>query len=84
MLFTPEMESLQAQMTAVIVRDAEDFFDDPKESEDLQTTVRIACEFLYFSATVQQQSRPEEADYWQRRFAPEWTGSSQWRNPAVV
>ena len=32
----------------VILRDSEGFFDDPKESEDLQITVRIACEFFVF------------------------------------
>jgi hypothetical protein len=48
MLFSPEMDAMKARMTAIIVRDSEGFFDDPKESEDLQITVRIACEFLVF------------------------------------
>jgi hypothetical protein len=48
MLFSPEMDAMQARMTAIILRDSEGFFDDPKESEDLQITVRIACEFSVF------------------------------------
>ncbi len=54
---------MKAQMKAIILRDSEGFFDDPKESEDLQITIRIACEFFVFL----QQSRdiPElgEAEY---------------------
>ena len=63
MLFSPEIEAMKQQMTAIIVRDSEGFFDDPKESEDLQTTVTIACEFFIF---VQQSNEvPElgEAEY---------------------
>jgi hypothetical protein len=63
MLFSPEMESLQAPMTAVIVRDADGFFDDPKESEDLQTTIRIACEFYLFLQQSKDLPDPHEADY---------------------
>jgi hypothetical protein len=48
MLFSPEVDAMKAQMTAIIVRDSEGFFDDPKENEDLQTTVRVACEFFVF------------------------------------
>ena|ERR1700680_154968 len=48
MLFSPEMDAMKAQMTAILLRDSEGFFDDPKESEDLQITVRIACEFFLF------------------------------------
>jgi hypothetical protein len=39
---------MKAQMTAIVVRDSEGFFDDPKESEDLQITVRVSCEFFVF------------------------------------
>src|SRR5260370_39364513 len=59
MLFSPEMDALQARMTAIIVRDSEGFFDDPKESEDLQITVRIACEFFVF---LQQSNDVPELD----------------------
>jgi hypothetical protein len=43
MLLSPEIDAMKAQMTAIIVRDSEGFFDDPKENEDLQITVRVAC-----------------------------------------
>ncbi len=48
MQFSPEMDATKARMTAIIVRDSEGFFDDPKENENLQITVRIACEFFVF------------------------------------
>jgi hypothetical protein len=44
----PEIDALRAQMTAIIVRDAEGYFDDPSEREAMQITVRIACEFFVF------------------------------------
>jgi hypothetical protein len=59
MLFSPEMDAMESQMTAVILRDSEGFFDDPKEREDLQTTVRIACEFFIF---LKQSNDPPESD----------------------
>jgi hypothetical protein len=60
MLSSPEMDAMNARMTAIILRGSEGFFDDPKESEDLQITVRIACEFLQ-----QSNDAPElgEAEY---------------------
>lgn len=63
MLFSPEIDEMKAQMTAVILRDSEGFFDDPKESEALQVTVRIACEFPVF--LQQSNDIPElgEAEY---------------------
>jgi hypothetical protein len=45
---SPEIDAMKAQMTAIIVRDSEGFFDNLKESEDLQISVRIACEFFVF------------------------------------
>ncbi len=60
MLFSPEVDAMKAQMTAIIVRDSEGFFDDPKESEDLQITVRIACEFRVF--LQQSNDAPELGD----------------------
>jgi hypothetical protein len=59
MLFSPEIEAMKDQMTAILVRDAEGFFDDPKESEDLQITVRLACEFFIF---LQQSNDVPELD----------------------
>ena len=52
MLLSPEIDAMKAQMTAIIVRDSEGFFDDLKENEDLQITVRVACN----SATVPRRS----------------------------
>ena len=43
-----EIDALRAQMTAIIVRDADGYFDDPREREDLHITVKIACEFFAF------------------------------------
>lgn len=43
-----EIDALRSQMTAILVRDAEGYFDAPREKENLQITVRIACEFLMF------------------------------------
>ena len=48
MPFSPEVDAMKAQMRAIIVRDSEGFFDDPRHSEDLQITVRVACEFFIF------------------------------------
>jgi hypothetical protein len=48
MLSSAEMSAMKAQMTAVLVRDTEGYFDDPDENEALQITVRIACEFFVF------------------------------------
>ena len=63
MLSSPEIEVMKEQLTAIIVRDSEGFFDDPKESEDLQITVRVACEFFIF--LKQSNDAPElgEAEY---------------------
>jgi hypothetical protein len=57
MLPSPEIEAMKAQMKAVILRDSEGYFDDPQESEDLQITVRVACEFFAF---LKQSSDPPE------------------------
>jgi hypothetical protein len=48
MLFSPEIDALKERVTAVILRDSEGFFDDAKESESLQITVRVVCEFFIF------------------------------------
>src|SRR6266404_8706983 len=63
MLFSPEMDALQARMKAIIVRDSEGFFDDPKESEDLQITVRIACEFFVFLQQSNDVPELDDAEY---------------------
>jgi hypothetical protein len=63
MQFSPELDAMKARMTAIIVRDAEGFFDDPKENEDLQITVRIACEFLMFLQQSKDIPEFDEAEY---------------------
>jgi hypothetical protein len=63
MLFSPEIDAMKEQMTAIIVRDSEGFFDDPKWSEDLQITVRIACEFFVFLQQSNDVPELEEAKY---------------------
>jgi hypothetical protein len=63
MLFSPELDAMKAQMTAIIVRDSEGFFDDPKESEDLQITVRMACEFLVFLQQSNDAPELDDAEY---------------------
>lgn len=46
-------------MTAVILRDSEGFFDEPEQRQELQTTVRVACEFFLF---LNQSTDPPEVD----------------------
>ncbi len=58
-----ELDALKAQMTAIIRRDSEDYFDDPKESEDLQITVGIACEFFVFLQQSGDVAEVDEAEY---------------------
>ena len=50
-------------MKAIILRDSEGFFDDPKESEDLQITIRIACEFFVFLRQSKDVPELDEAEY---------------------
>jgi hypothetical protein len=63
MLMSPELDAMRDQIRAIVLRDSEGFFDDPKENENLQITVRIACEFYLF--LHQSDSTPElsDADY---------------------
>jgi hypothetical protein len=63
MLPSPEIEAMKAQMKAVILRDSEGFFDDPKESEDLQIAVRVACEFFAFLKWSSNPPELDEAEY---------------------
>lgn len=65
-MLSPEIDALKAQMTAVIVRDSEGFFDDPKEGADLQITVRIACEFFVFLQQSNDVPELREAEYMAR------------------
>jgi hypothetical protein len=63
MLPSPEIEAMKAQMKAVILRDSEGYFDDPQESEDLQITVRVACEFFAFLKRSSDPPELPEAEY---------------------
>jgi hypothetical protein len=63
MLSSPELDSMKARITAIIVRDSEGFFDETKESEDLQITIRIACEFLVFLQQSNEVPELDEAEY---------------------
>jgi hypothetical protein len=58
-----EIDALRAQMTAIIVRDAEGYFDDPSEREAMQITVRIACEFFVFLQRSNDVPELDEAEY---------------------
>jgi hypothetical protein len=62
-MLSPEIDAIKAQITAIIVRDSEGFFDDPKEREDLQITVRIACEFFVFLRRSNDVPELGEAEY---------------------
>ncbi len=63
MLFSPELDAMKMRITAIILRDSEGFFDDPKEREDLEITVRIACEFLLFLQQPKNSLELDEAEY---------------------
>jgi len=63
MLFSPEMDVMKARMMAIFLQDSDGFFDDPKESEDLQITVRIACEFFVFMQQSTDVPELNEAEY---------------------
>jgi hypothetical protein len=58
-----EIDALKAQMTAIILRDAEGCFDDPREREAIQITVRIACEFFMFLQQSNDVPELRDAEY---------------------
>jgi hypothetical protein len=76
-MWSPEIDTLKAQMTAIIVRDSEGLFDNPKDSEDLQITVRVACEFFVFLRQSKDPPGFDEADYMAGtiRSAMDWSFS---------
>ena len=63
MQFSPELDMLKSQLTAILRRDAEGFFDDPEEGETLRVTVRIACEFFVFLRESKDVPDLDEAEY---------------------
>ena len=58
-----QIDALKAQVTAIIVRDAEGYFDDTSEKEAVQITVRIACEFLVFLGQSNDVPELSKAEY---------------------
>jgi len=62
-LFSPEMDAMQARIMTVVLRDSEGYFDDPKENEALQITVRISCEFFLFLKRSNDPPELDEAEY---------------------
>jgi hypothetical protein len=60
---SPEIDALKAEMTAIILRDAEGCFDDPSEKEAIQITVRIACEFFMFLQQSNDVPELRDAEY---------------------
>jgi hypothetical protein len=58
-----EIDALKAQMTAIILRDAEGCFDDRRDREAIQITVRIACEFFMFLQQSKDVPELREAQY---------------------
>jgi hypothetical protein len=86
MLFSPKIDAMKEQMTAIIVRDSEGFFDDPKWSEDLQITVRVACEFFMFLQQPNDVHELGEAEYMAgtiEQSVQEWIGFSRWLRQAA-
>jgi hypothetical protein len=63
MLFSPEQDKLKAQIETVILRESEDFFDEPEDLAVLQNTIRIACEFLDFLKRTEGTPELSEAEY---------------------
>lgn len=63
MLLSPEVDAIKGRMMAVLVKDSEGFFDDPREAESLGITVRIACEFFIFLQESSGVPKFDEPDY---------------------
>jgi len=63
MLFSPEQDELKAQIETVILRDSEDFFDEPEDLAVLRNAIRIACEFFDFLKRTDGTPELSEAEY---------------------
>ena len=83
MLSSPVTDAMRAQMTAVILRDSEGNFDDPKEREDLQITVRVACEFFVFLKQSNDPLELGEAEYMAETIRSDWIVFSGWLRPGL-
>ena len=62
-LFSPELDQSKAQITKNILRESENFFDEPEDLAVLQNTVRIACEFFDFLKRTDGVPDLEDAEY---------------------
>lgn len=63
MLFSPEMDELQAQIKTIILRQSETFFEEPEDLAVLQNTIRIACEFFVFLKGIGGSPELSDAEY---------------------
>jgi hypothetical protein len=63
MLLSPKQDELKAQIKTVILRDSEDFFDEPEDFAVLQNTIRIACEFSDFLKGTDGTPELSDAEY---------------------
>ncbi|MHB8413584.1 MAG: hypothetical protein ACYDDI_16780 [Candidatus Acidiferrales bacterium] len=57
------LNQLKTQIEAVILRESEDFFADPKDLAVLRVTIRIACEFFDFLERTDDPLEESEAEY---------------------
>ena len=58
-----DINQLKTQIEAVILRQSEDFFADPKDLAVLRVTIRIACEFFDFLERTDDPPEESEAEY---------------------
>ncbi len=59
----PDLDELRVQIEALILRESEDFLDEPKDLAVLQVTIRIACEVLDFLRRTHGTPELREAEY---------------------
>jgi len=62
-LFSPELDELETQITKTILHESEGFFDEPQDLAVLRNTVRIACEFFDFLKRTDGAPDLEDAEY---------------------
>ena len=63
MTISSELEAMRAQIRDIILRGSEGCFDGSRKDEDLQITVRIACEFYLFLRRSGGNPELSEANY---------------------
>jgi hypothetical protein len=64
-------------MTAIIVRDSEGFFDDPKESETFKLQLESPASSLYFCSSQPTFLNWARRSTWLEQSVQEWIGFSQ-------